>query len=203
MKKLLALFSLIIATFLFAGKASAQQSLTVLGTYGATNQSYISKGTYGGGLQYRRNIKPNIVVGLTAKYLIEDLDRELSAKTIRGRGTNVPVNLLGEYYFQTTGIRTYVGVEAGLNILKIEGYNIVMDQTTVRPGVAPKVGIVLPMGKRLSFIAEASYGVIFGSKNYLLMDPLKAGNEKYEVKNSNQSITINGGITYIFGKKKQ
>jgi hypothetical protein len=201
MKKLLVVFSLTLISFLVSFKSFSQSSLTLLGTYGSTNQSYISEGTYGGGAQYRYFVKPNVAVGISAKYLMEEIKRDLSSKTIRGKATNIPVNLFAEYYFKTEGIRPYAGLEAGLNILKIEGYNILIDQTVVRPGVAPKVGIVLPMGKRLSFIAEAQYHVIIGSANSILMDPLRPDNPKYEVKNSNQNITISGGITYIFGKK--
>jgi outer membrane protein W len=143
-----------------------------------------------------------VAVGISGKYLMEELNRELSAKTIRGKATTIPINLLAEYYFKTDGIRPYAGFEAGLNILKIEGYNLPSDQIVVRPGLAPKVGIILPLGRRLSFMAEASYQVLIGSQNSLLMDPLKAGNDKYEVKNSRQAVTISGGITYIFGKKE-
>ncbi|MCF0055824.1 outer membrane beta-barrel protein [Dyadobacter sp. CY356] len=202
MKKLLVVLSLTLISFLFSNKTFAQSTLTLQGTYGATNQSYISKGIYGGGVQYRYFVKPNVAIGISGKYLMEELKRELSTKSIRGKATNIPINLLAEYYFKTEGIRPYAGIEAGLNILKIEGYNIQIDQTVLRPGVAPKVGIVLPMGKRLSFTVEAAYQVVIGSTNSILMDPLKPGNPKYEVKNSNQAVTVSGGITYIFGKKK-
>lgn len=202
MKKLLVVISLTLISFLFSNQTFAQSTLTVQGTYGFTNQSYISKGSYGGGLQYRYFVKPNVAIGLSGKYLMEELKRDLSSKSIRGKATTVPINLLAEYYFKTEGIRPYAGIEAGLNILKIEGYNIEIDKTVLRPGVTPKVGLVLPMGKRLSFTVELAYNVIIGSANSVLMDPLKPGNEKYEVKNSSQSFTTSGGITYIFGKKK-
>ncbi|GLU52496.1 outer membrane beta-barrel protein [Dyadobacter frigoris] len=202
MKKLLVLFSLTLISLLFSTKTFAQSTLTLQGTYGFTNQSYISKGIYGGGAQYRYFVKPNVAVGISGRYLMEELKRDLSTKSIRGKATNIPINLLAEYYFKTEGIRPYAGIEAGLNILKIEGYNIVIDQTVLRPGVAPKIGLVLPLGRRLSFTVEAAYNVIIGSANSILMDPLKPGNEKYEVKNSNQAVTVSGGITYIFGKKK-
>ena len=202
MKKLLVVFSLTLISFLFSSQTFAQSTLTVQGTYGFTNQSYISKGIYGGGLQYRNFIKPNIAVGISGKYWMEEIKRDLSSKSIRGKATTIPVNLFAEYYFQTEGIRTYAGLEAGANILKIEGYNIQIDKNVVRPGVAPKVGLVLPMGRRLSFTVELAYNIIIGGANSILMDPLKPGNEKYEVKNSNQAVTASGGITYIFGKKK-
>ena len=202
MKKLSVVFSLILISLLVSFKSFSQSSVTLMGTYGTTNQSNISEGIYGGGVQYRYFVRPNVAVGISGKYLMEELKRELSAKTIRGKAVNIPINLMAEYYFKTQGIRPYAGIEAGLNILKIEGYNIVMDQTVLRPGVAPKIGIVLPLGKRLSFMAEASYQVVIGSANSLLMDPLRPDNPRYEVKNSNQAVTVNGGITYIFGKKK-
>jgi outer membrane protein W len=202
MKKLVVFFSLTLISSLVSFEGFSQSTLTVLGTYGSTSQSSASKGIYGGGAQYRYFVKPNVAVGISGKYLMEELNRELSAKTIRGKATTIPVNLLAEYYFKTEGIRPYAGIEAGLNILKIEGYNIPSDQTVVRPGLMPKAGIVLPLGKRLSFMAEAAYQVVLGSQNALLMDPLKAGNDKYVVKNSRQAVTISGGITYIFGKKK-
>jgi len=202
MKKLSVVFSLALISLLVSFKSFSQSSVTLMGTYGTTNQSNISEGIYGGGVQYRYFVRPNVAVGISGKYLMEELKRELSAKTIRGKAVNIPINLMAEYYFKTQGIRPYAGIEAGLNILKIEGYNIVMDQTVLRPGVAPKIGIVLPLGKRLSFMAEASYQVVIGSANSLLMDPLRPDNPRYEVKNSNQAVTVNGGITYIFGKKK-
>jgi hypothetical protein len=202
MKKLLVVLSLTLISLLISFKSFSQSSVTLIGTYGTTNQSHISEGIYGGGVQYRYFVKPNVTVGISGKYLMEDLKRELTSKTIRGKAVNIPINLLAEYYFKTQGIRPYAGVEVGLNILKIEGYNVVIDQMVIRPGVAPKVGIVLPLGKRLSFIAEASYQVVIGSANSLLMDPLRPNNPRYEVKNSSQAVTINGGITYIFGKKK-
>lgn len=202
MKKLSVVFSLALISLLVSFKSFSQSSITLMSTYGTTNQSNISEGIYGGGVQYRYFVRPNVAVGISGKYLMEELKRELSAKTIRGKAVNIPINLMAEYYFKTQGIRPYAGIEAGLNILKIEGYNIVMDQTVLRPGVAPKIGIVLPLGKRLSFMAEASYQVVTGSANSLLMDPLRPDNPRYEVKNSNQAVTVNGGITYIFGKKK-
>jgi hypothetical protein len=202
MKKLSVVFPLTLISLLVSFKSFSQSSVTLMGTYGSTNQSHISKGIYGGGVQYRYFIKPNVAVGISGKYLMEEFNRELSSKTIRGKAVNIPVNLMAEYYFKTQGIRPYAGIEAGLNILKIEGYNIVIDQTVIRPGVAPKVGIVLPLGKRLSFIAEASYQMVIGSANSILMDPLRPNNPRYEVKNSNQAVTINGGITYIFENKK-
>ena len=202
MKKLSVVFSLALISLLVSFKSFSQSSITLMGTYGNTNQSNISEGIYGGGVQYRYFVRPNVAVGISGKYLMEELKRELSAKTIRGKAINIPINLMAEYYFKTQGIRPYAGIEAGLNILKIEGYNIIMDQTVLRPGVAPKIGIVLPLGKRLSFMAEASYQVVIGSANSLLMDPLRPDNPRYEVKNSNQAVTVNGGITYIFGKKK-
>ena len=202
MKKLSVVFSLALISLLVSFKSFSQSSITLMGTYGNTNQSNISEGIYGGGVQYRYFVRPNVAVGISGKYLMEELKRELSAKTIRGKAVNIPINLMAEYYFKTQGIRPYAGIEAGLNILKIEGYNIIMDQTVLRPGVAPKIGIVLPLGKRLSFMAEASYQVVIGSANSLLMDPLRPDNPRYEVKNSNQAVTVNGGITYIFGKKK-
>jgi len=201
MKKLSVVFSLALISLLVSFKSFSQSSVTLMGTYGTTNQSNISEGIYGGGVQYRYFVRPNVAVGISGKYLMEELKRELSAKTIRGKAVNIPINLTAEYYFKTQGIRPYAGIEAGLNILKIEGYNILMDQTLLRPGVAPKIGIVLPLGKRLSFMAEASYQVVIGSANSLLMDPLRPDNPRYEVKNSNQAVTVNGGITYIFGKK--
>ncbi|MEO6684545.1 MAG: hypothetical protein ABIN24_01215, partial [Dyadobacter sp.] len=147
MKKLLVVFSLTLISFLFSNETFAQSTLTLQGTYGFTNQSYISKGLYGGGFQYRYFVKPNVAVGVAGRYLMEELKRDLSTKSIRGTATNIPINLLAEYYFKTEGIRPYAGIEAGLNILKIEGYNIEINKTVLRPGIAPKVGLVLPMGK--------------------------------------------------------
>ena len=200
MKKLLSLSALFLFIFSFSENTFGQSSLTLLGTYGTTNQSDDSKGIAGGGLQYRRFIRPQIAVGLSAKYLVENLDRELSLKTIRGKASNVPVNLFAEYYFKTKGIRPYVGLEAGLNIEKIEGYNIIVDKTAVKPGIAPKVGVILPLGGRLQFMVEASYNIGIGSANSVNVDPSKVGNDLYSVKNSSQSVTVSGGIRYIFGK---
>ncbi|MCF2444118.1 porin family protein [Dyadobacter sp. CY345] len=203
MKKLFGLSTLLLLSFFFSGTASAQKSLTLLGTYGITNQSDDSDGAYGFGAQYRYFVKPNMAIGLSAKYITEDINRELSLKTIRGRATNIPVNLMGEYYFGSRGIKPYVGLEVGLNIQKIEGFNIIVDKSTIRPGVSPKVGIILPMGRRLQFMVEGSYDVVIGSANSVNVDATKIGNELYSVKNSNQSITVTGGIRYIFGKMEK
>ncbi len=200
MKKLFGLSSLLLLSFFFSGTASAQKSLTLLGTYGSTNQRDDSDGAYGFGAQYRYFVKPNMAIGLSAKYITEDINRELSLKTVRGRATNVPVNLMGEYYFGNKGIKPYVGLEVGLNIQKIEGFNIIVDKSTIRPGVSPKVGVILPMGRRLQLMVEGSYDMVIGSANSVNVDATKIGNELYSVKNSNQSITVTGGIRYIFGK---
>lgn len=200
MKKLLGLSALFLLTFLFSENVSAQSSLTLLGTYGSTNQNDISKGIFGGGAQYCYFVKPNIAVGLSAKYLIENFSNQLSLKTIRGRATNVPVNLMAEYYFKTKGIQPYAGLEAGINIQKIEGYNIIIDKSAVNPGLAPKVGVLLPIGRRLGFMVEAAYNVTFGSDNAVHMDPTKPDNDLYLLKNSKQSLTVTGGIRYVFGK---
>ncbi|MDQ6479882.1 outer membrane beta-barrel protein [Dyadobacter sp. LHD-138] len=200
MKKLLGLSVLFLLTFLFSENVSAQSSLTLLGTYGSTNQNDISKGIFGGGTQYRYFVKPNIAVGLSAKYLVENFSNQLSLKTIRGRATNVPVNLMAEYYFKTKGIQPYAGLEAGINIQKIEGYNIIIDKSAVNPGLAPKVGVLLPIGRRLGFMVEAAYNVTFGSDNAVHMDPTKPDNDLYLLKNSKQSVTVTGGIRYVFGK---
>jgi len=200
MKKLLGLSVLFLISLIFSGKASAQSTLALTGTYGTTNQNDDSKGIYGGGFQYRYFLKSNIAVGLSGQYLIEKIDRALSLKTIRGQATYIPVNLMAEYYFREKGIRPYVGLEAGVNFQKVEGYNIIVDKSAVKPGIAPKVGVLLPMGRRLQFAVEASYNVVFGSDNSVNVDPNKIGNELYSVKNSNQSVTVTGGIRYIFGK---
>lgn len=200
MKKLLGLSVLFLLTFLFSEKATAQSSLTLLGTYGRTNQNDISKGIFGGGAQYRYFIKPNIAVGLSGKYLVENFNHELSLKSIRGRSTNIPVNLMAEYYFKTSGIQPYAGLEVGVNIQKIEGYNIIIDKSAVNPGLAPKIGVLLPVGRRLGFMVEAAYNITLGSDNTVHMDPTKPNNDLYLLKNSKQSVTVTGGIRYVFGK---
>lgn len=199
MKKFFGLSAFLVSLFI-AGSASAQKSLTLLGTYGSTNQREDTKGAYGFGAQYRYFVKPNMAIGLSAKYITEDIDRPLSIKTIRGKATNIPVNLMAEYYFGKRGIRPYAGLEAGLNIQKIEGYNIIVDKSTIKPGISPKIGVIMPMGRRLQLMVEGSYDVIIGSANAVNVDPTKIGNDLYSVKNSNQSITVTGGIRYIFGK---
>jgi len=203
MKKLVGLPALFALCLLLSGEVSAQKSLTLVGSYGSTNQRDDSKGSYGFGAQYRYFVRPNIAVGVSARYITENIDRELALKTIRGKATNIPVNLMAEYYFGTRGIKPYAGLEAGLNIQKIQGYNIIVDKSTIKPGISPKVGVILPLGRRLQFMIEGSYDVVIGSDNAVNVDGTKIGNELYSVKNSNQSITVTGGIRYIFGKMEK
>ena len=182
----------LLGTFLY-GQASAQPSIALHGSYGFSDQGDISNGLYGGGAQLRFFLGPRVAVGATAKLFTENLEISPSTANIETSSSIIPVSGLIEYYFTDKGIRPYLGTEAGIYFQKLKSGNL--EATASNFGVAPKIGLQIPLGKTFGLFAEGAYNIVFGNENSLTVG--SASNVNFN--NSTKFFTLQAGIIIGLG----
>lgn len=198
----------VVVLFLMVVKGMAQPAVSVHGSYGFSNQSVISDGMYGGGIQLRYFVSSSIALGVSAKYYAEYLSREVASKEIKANTKDIPVNILIEYYLRRKGVfRPYVGVEGGIHYLSINEIRDTKaekkESSSAKFGVSPKVGLQVFLGKRMGIFAEAVGTFVTGKENFIHLDASNPNNINYRLKNSPQSLMFNLGLVYGLEKKQR
>lgn len=178
---------------LLYGQASAQPSIALHGSYGFSDQGDISNGLWGGGAQLRFFLGPHFAIGATGKLFTEDLEISPSTASVETSSSIIPVSGLLEYYFTEKGIRPYLGTEAGVYFLKLKSGNL--EATASNFGVAPKIGLQIPLGKTFGIFAEGAYNIVFGNENSIRVS--NAGNVDFN--NSSKFFTLQAGIIIGLG----
>ncbi|MCE7065505.1 outer membrane beta-barrel protein [Dyadobacter sp. CY326] len=186
-------FALMLLGSILYGQASAQPSIALHGSYGFSDQGDISKGLWGGGAQLRFFLGPHLAVGATAKVFTEDLEITPGTGSIETSSSIIPVSGLLEYYFTEKGIRPYIGTEAGVYFLKLKAGNLKANASNF--GVAPKVGLQIPLGKTFGIFAEGAYNIVFGNENSIQVS--NPGNVDFN--NSSKFFTLQAGIIIGLG----
>jgi len=87
----------------------------------------------------------------------------------------IPLHFASKYNFSLTGIQPYAGLDGGFYLLRPEN-----DENTSEFGLAPKIGLRIPIASGVDIDVNAIYEVI-------LDDP---DNQTY--------IGLNAGVAYIF-----
>lgn len=115
-----------------------------------------SKGGVGGELRARFYPKDNFMVGINAGYYYYAMKDAAGLDNLKGGTSFIPVTAGFEYFFFTTVVKPYVGVDAGLyNSSFKQTYNQVINATKTEVevsgsesnfGVAPNVGVMIGAG---------------------------------------------------------
>lgn len=193
MKNIFCTFALMLLGSILYGQASAQPSISLHGSYGFSDQADISNGLYGGGAQLRFFLGPRVAVGATAKVFTEDLEITPSTASVETSSSIIPISGLIEYYFTDKGIRPYLGTEAGVYFMKLKSGDL--KATASNFGIAPKLGVQIPLGKTFGVFAEGAYNIVFGNDN-----TLNVGNaNNVDFNNSSKFFTLQAGIIIGLG----
>ncbi|GAB3790686.1 hypothetical protein GCM10028818_61150 [Spirosoma horti] len=174
--KIITSLVLVVSALLLSGQAKAQFQANVTGNYLAPTESgsSFSDGVWGGGVTLRYFLSPNLAVGVNGRYFTT----KNSASFDLGPGPGVvgsakaSANLLmvtgqAEYFFSTSALRPYVGVEAGLYRAAARaeisnGYQTLkFSDSNSNFGVAPKVGLQYAISPAFGVNADAGYHIVF------------------------------------------
>ncbi|MCK8490423.1 porin family protein [Spirosoma sp. RP8] len=168
---------LVVGALLFSSKAQAQFQANLMGNYLAPTESgsSFSDGYWGGGATLRYFVKPNLAVGLNGRYFSQSNSANFAFDPGAGLSGSAKAsfNFLivtgqAEYFFSTSALRPYVGLEAGLyraagTVEISNGYQTFKESASSADfGVAPKVGLQYALSPSLGLNADAGYHLIFG-----------------------------------------
>ncbi|UHG89796.1 outer membrane beta-barrel protein [Spirosoma oryzicola] len=168
---------LVVGALLFSSKAQAQFQANLMGNYLALTESgsSFSDGLWGGGATLRYFIKPNLAVGLNGRYFTTSNSANFAIDpgagvngSVKASGNILMVTGQAEYFFSTSALRPYVGLEAGLyraaaTFEITNGYQTFKASNSANNfGTAPKVGLQYALSPSLGLNADAGYHLIFG-----------------------------------------
>lgn len=193
-KKLLILPLFIAAMFLFNLSAKAQFALGIHGSYFVPDAKG-ADGVFGGGIHGKIFASPQFALGVGLKVVGE----ENKGTGYKVTNSIVPVTAMAEYYFSDSGIRPYIGAEAGVYFSSLKYEITGFGEQTFKQnnfGAGPKLGLAIPIGN-LGIFAEGSYTFIFDNKDNSANT--SAGN--IDFKSSSKFFMVNAGITVGFGGK--
>lgn len=188
MKYLLHLLILITATSLVCLPAQAQIQINAFGSYVSPvgDKSTISDGLRGVGGSIRYFTSPHVALGLSAQRLA----KTLSYSSFTAKTRNLYVAGQAEYFFTTSVMQPYVGVEVGLIrgtyrtelVDDVLGYNDFRERRNYYFNFGPKAGIQYMITPLIGVNAEATYKII-----------VDQGSPE------NQALLLNAGIVVKLG----
>jgi hypothetical protein len=167
MKYFVQLLLLIGATSLVRVPAQAQIQINAFGSYVSpvSNKSTISDGLSGVGGSIRYFTSPHVALGLSAQRLA----KTLSYGSFTAKTRNLYVAGQAEYFFTTSALQPYVGVEVGLIrdtyrtefVDDVLGYNDFRERRNYYYfNFGPKAGIQYMITPLVGVNAEATYKII-------------------------------------------
>ncbi len=142
----------------------AQLQVGLHGAYGIpTPKEEGVKNSFGGGIQARYFISPNLAAGLEASLLSSKYSEDygwLGKYTVKVR--SIPITPKVEYFFLDGPIRPYAGLKAGLYLanVSVEGKS----ESESSFGFAPKVGVQYKLPQNLAVFLEGDYNLILSKK---------------------------------------
>ncbi|PQA56148.1 OmpW family outer membrane protein [Siphonobacter curvatus] len=183
------IFSAFITIFLFAFSIQNSQAQIQIGAHGAyaisTPKVEGDKNTWGGGLQARYFITPQFAAGVGVNLLSQKVDfAGVDVKT-----SILPITAMAEYFFTEEGIRPYAGVKTGIYVQSVSALGSKESESVF--GVAPKIGLQVPIVDNLALFAEGEYNFMFNKKEYV-----DQGADKTE-----RYIQLNLGVVYTLNFK--
>ncbi len=124
-------------------------------------------GTWGGGVTVRYFTSPHVAVGLSARYFTQR--NSFGSGSLQSRSRSLITTGQVEYFFSTTRLRPYAGLEAGLYssyfTLNYYDYNsnspISLSGASHNFGVSPKVGLQYAISQSVGVNAELGYHYVF------------------------------------------
>lgn len=188
----------VVSTLLLSGQAKAQFQANVTGNYLAPTESgsSFSDGIWGGGVTLRYFLSPNLAVGLNGRYFTTKNSASFDLGSGAGIGGSVKAsaNLLmvtgqAEYFFSTSALRPYVGLEAGLYRAAVsaeisDGYQTLkLSDSGSNFGIAPKVGLQYAISPAFGVNADAGYHIVFNDGE------------------TGKSLLLGAGVYFMFGQK--
>jgi len=190
MKYLFHLLLLITATSLVRVPAQAQIQINAFGSYisPVSNKSTISDGLSGVGGSIRYFTSPHVALGLSAQRLA----KTLSYGSFMAKTRNLYVAGQAEYFFSTSALQPYVGIEVGLIrdtyrtelVDDVLGYNYFREGRNYYFNFGPKAGIQYMITPLVGVNAEATYKII-----------VDQGSPE------NQALLLNAGIVLKLGSQ--
>lgn len=111
-----------------------------------------SKGGLGGELRARFYPKDNFMVGINAGAYYYALKDNNGLDNLKGGTTLIPITAGFEYFFFTTIVKPYIGVDVGLynssfkQTFKVLGQEMEVSDSNSNFGVAPNIGVMIGAG---------------------------------------------------------
>lgn len=160
-------FARVIALFLISVSVQKVQAQLQVGVHGAyaipTPKEEGVKNSFGGGIQARYFISPNLAAGLEASLLSSKYTQDygwLGSYTYKSR--SIPITPKIEYFFMDGPLRPYAGLKAGLYLANVSAEGESESESFF--GFAPKVGLQYKLPQNLAVFLEGDYNFVLSKK---------------------------------------